>query len=273
MSRREFTDSVVVVTGAASGIGRATAIAFAARGARLAISDVDEDGLAETRGHIEDLGREVHTARVDVADRDAVNAWADEVIAHFGTVNVVVNNAGVAMVAPIKHMSYEDLRWLMDINFWGVVHGTMAFLPHLEDAAWGHVVNISSVFGIIAVPGQAAYNAAKFAVRGYTECLRQELEREGSSVSATSVHPGGIRTEIARNARIGAPTEVVGEKASLARRFDKMAKTSPEDAARVIVRAVEKDQPRLLIGADAYVIDQIQRWLPTSYRALTKKLA
>lgn len=273
MPRRDFTNAIVAVTGAASGIGRATAIAFARRGADVAISDIDEAGLADTRGHIEDLGRAVHTAAVDVADRDAVETWCADVVDHFGRVNVIVNNAGVAMVAPIKHMSYEDLRWLMDINFYGVVHGTMAFLPHLEAADWGHVVNISSVFGIIAVPGQGAYNAAKFAVRGYTECLRQELERDGSTVSATSVHPGGIRTEIARNARMGAPASVIGEADKLARRFDKMAQTTAERAGEDIVRAVERDRPRLLIGADAHVIDRIQRWLPTSYRALTKKMA
>jgi butyryl-CoA dehydrogenase len=158
------------------------------------------------------------------------------------------------------------------VNFWGVVHGTKAFLPHLRAAGEGHVVNVSSVFGLIAVPGQAAYNAAKFAVRGFTECLRMELELEGANVSATCVHPGGIRTNIARSARV-VPREGSPTREEMNARFDALARTTPEAAARAILRGVKRNARRVLIGADARAISALQRMLPTRYQALVVRLA
>ncbi len=195
---KSFQNKVAAVTGAASGIGRALAIDLAQRGCRLAISDVNEAGLAETADLARAAGAEVAQQLVDVADRQAVQAWADSTAAEYGQVNLVFNNAGVALAASVKSLEYEDFEWLMGINFWGVVHGTKSFLPHLLEAGEGHIVNVSSVFGLAGFPGQSAYNAAKFAVRGFTDSLREELEMMNCGVSATCVHPGGIKTNIAR---------------------------------------------------------------------------
>ncbi len=262
---KDLRDKVAAVTGAASGIGRALALELAEAGAALALCDVDRSGLGETAG----LARErveVTDEVVDVADRAAVHAWADRVAAHHGRVNLVFNNAGVAVDAFVEDMSYDDLDWLLGINLWGVIHGTKAFLPHLIASGDGHVVNVSSVFGLIGVPGQSAYNAAKFAVRGFTECLRQELEIAGHPVSATSVHPGGIQTNIIRNGRIrereGGPSRREFEE-----RFDELARTRPEDAARAILDGVRRDERRVLVGWDARVIDWVQRLLPTGYQS------
>jgi NAD(P)-dependent dehydrogenase (short-subunit alcohol dehydrogenase family) len=257
---QSFDGRVAAVTGAASGIGRALARELVARGADVALSDVDEVGLAETVTLCEGSGVKVTSQRVDVADRHAVYAWADQVVADHGRVNLIFNNAGVALGATVEAMSYEDLEWLMNINFWGVVYGTKAFLPHLKAAGEGHVINMSSVFGLVSVPSQSAYNAAKFAVRGFTDCLRMELEMEGSSVSCTTIHPGGIKTNIARNARMDpSVAAAAGDPEEARRNFDKVALTSPKKAARQIVTAVERDRRRALIGPDAKVIDLISR--------------
>ncbi|MEY2431045.1 MAG: hypothetical protein QOC92_770 [Acidimicrobiaceae bacterium] len=257
---KDFSGRVAAITGAGSGIGRALAQELARRGAHLAVSDVDEVGLAETVALCEGFGVKVTSQRVDVADRDAVYGWADQVVHDHGKVNLIVNNAGVALGATIGAMSYEDFEWLMNINFWGVVHGTKAFLPHLKAAGEGHVVNLSSVFGLISVPSQSAYNAAKFGVRGFTDALRMELDMEESGVSCTTVHPGGIKTNIARNMRLDASVAALTGDADRARRdFDKIAMTRPEKAARQILAAVEKDKRRALIGPDAKAIDLISR--------------
>jgi NAD(P)-dependent dehydrogenase (short-subunit alcohol dehydrogenase family) len=254
---------VAAVTGAASGIGRALAVELARRGAHVAVSDVDEAGLAETvlKAERAGTGTKVTSAVVDVADREAVHAWADQVVAEHGHANLIFNNAGVGVGATIEAISYEDFDWLMGINFWGVVHGTKAFLPHLKASGAGHVVNISSVFGLFAVPTQSAYNAAKFAVRGFTDCLRMELEIEGAPVSATTIHPGGIRTNIARNARMHPDlTEASGGgNDEFAKQFDKLARTTPEKAANQILAAVEANKRRALIGPDAKVLDLLSR--------------
>ncbi|MCB9506583.1 MAG: SDR family NAD(P)-dependent oxidoreductase [Myxococcales bacterium] len=271
--RVEFNGALAVVTGAASGIGRATALALARRGCRIAISDVDMSGLDETAARASALGVAVDACRLDVASRDAIYEYAAALEERCGPPNLVVNNAGVACVGRIRELSDADLEWVMAIDFWGVVHGTRAFLPALERASWGHVVNLSSVFGIVAVPTQGAYNAAKFAVRGFTECLRQELELDGSTVSATCVHPGGIDTDIARNARFAGGTDLVGERERAVANFARAARTTPDAAAAAILRAVERDAPRVLIGADAHAIDLGQRSLPTAYRFVSKALA
>jgi NAD(P)-dependent dehydrogenase (short-subunit alcohol dehydrogenase family) len=251
-----FEGRVAAITGAGSGIGRALAVQLAGAGAHLALSDVDEAGLAGTVALCEGAGVKVTSARLDVADRAAVEAWADAVAAEHGRVNLVFNNAGVALAAPIDLMSYDDFEWLMGINFWGVVYGTKAFLPHLRAADEGHVVNVSSVFGLLSIPTQSAYNAAKFGVRGFTDALRMELEIDGANVSATTVHPGGIKTNIARNARFDPSLAGTGADAAT---FDRLAMTSPERAARVILAAVKADKRRVLIGPDARLFDLVSR--------------
>jgi butyryl-CoA dehydrogenase len=253
---KEFHGRVAAITGAGSGIGRALAVELAEKGAHLALCDVDEIGLAETAVRCEGHGIKVTTARVDVSDRAAVFAWADQAVAEHGKVNLICNNAGVALGATVEAMAIEDLEWLMGVNFWGVVHGTQAFLPHLRAAGEGHIVNVSSVFGLLSIPTQSAYNAAKFAVRGFTDALRMELEIDGGKVSCTTVHPGGINTNIAKNARMDASME--GRNGE----FERLLRTSPETAAKVILKAVEGNKRRTLIGADARVIDLIARLVP-----------
>ena len=266
---KSLKGKVAVITGAGSGIGQATAEALAKQGCELAISDINERGLAETRARCEAHGVRVSSARVDVADRAAMYAWADNVVADHGRVNIVINNAGVALGATIEDMSYEDLEWLMGINFWGVVYGTKAFLPHIKKTGDGHVVNISSVFGLIAVPTQSAYNAGKFAVRGFTECLREEMDMEDCGVGVTCVHPGGIKTNIARASRqrLGGSWGFEGQE-QLAAQFDKAARTTPEQAGQAIVRAILANQRKLLIGSDAVAIDAFQRLFSATYQKL-----
>lgn len=257
---------VAAITGAGSGIGRATAELLASNGCDVAISDVNEQGLAETAGKCRAHGVQVRAARVDVAKREAVYAWAEEVARELGAVHIIINNAGVALGATIEDTEYEDFEWLMNIDFWGVVYGTKAFLPHLKAAGEGHIVNISSVFGLIGVPTQAAYNAAKFAVKGFTEALRQELEVEGLPIGVTCVHPGGIKTNIARSARMSHRKGWVDEKSSAD--FEKLFSTTPERAAAHILSAILGNQRRKLIGADAVLIDVMQRMMPTLYQRL-----
>jgi NAD(P)-dependent dehydrogenase (short-subunit alcohol dehydrogenase family) len=271
---KDFRDKVAAITGAASGIGRSLSIELARRGAHLALSDVDEAGLAETELRAKRAGVEVTTARVDVADRAAVEAWADQVVSDHGRVNLIANNAGVAVGATVEGTSYEDFEWLMGINFWGVVHGTKAFLPHLKAAGEGHVVNISSIFGLMGIPSQSAYNSAKFAVRGFTEALRMELDIERCGVSATSIHPGGIKTNIARNARIGGGLDEIGQDPDAARRdFEKLFITSPDKAARQIVRAVQLDRRRALVGPDAKAFDVLSKLPPGLNQRLVARAA
>ncbi|HEV2781133.1 MAG TPA: SDR family NAD(P)-dependent oxidoreductase [Actinophytocola sp.] len=258
---RRFAGKVAVITGAGSGIGRALSVELARRGARLALSDVDVVTLAETAALCEKEGAEVRHYELDVADRSAVLAHAGTVVGDFGGADLVVNNAGVALVAPVARMSWEDLEWVMSIDYWGVVHGTKAFLPHLIASGDGHLVTISSVFGLVGVPTQSAYNSAKFAVRGFTEALRQEMLLERHRVGVTCVHPGGIRTDIVRNAR-GA------DSGGLRDGFDRIARTTPERAAEIILRGVERNRPRVLVGADAYLIDALPRLLGPLYQRL-----
>ncbi len=264
---KELAGKVAVVTGAASGIGRALAEDLARRRMDLSICDVDESGLEQTLARCEGTGVKVLAEKVDVADRGAMHAWADRCAELHGRINLVINNAGVALGSNIEEMSYEDLEWLMGINFWGVVHGTKAFLPHLIASGDGHIVNVSSVFGIIAVPTQSAYNAAKFAVRGFTECLREELEVAGHPVSATSVHPGGIKTSIVANSRLSA-TSGFDDRQEAIRSFERAARTTSERAASIIIEGVLKNRRRVLVGGDARIIDFIQRLLPSSYQRI-----
>ncbi|MEZ5383097.1 MAG: SDR family NAD(P)-dependent oxidoreductase [Microthrixaceae bacterium] len=257
---KHFDGRVAAITGAGSGIGRALAHQLAERGAHLALSDVNEEGLAETLHGCRGRATKITSQLVDVADRAAVDEWAEAVAAEHGSVNLIINNAGVALGATVESMSYEDFEWLMNINFWGVVHGTKAFLPHLRASGEGHVVNLSSVFGLMAIPSQSAYNAAKFGVRGFTDALRMELEIEPCGVSATTVHPGGIATNIARSARIDPSVAEVAGSAEAARdEFAKVLRTTPERAARQILKAVQRNRRRALIGPDAVVFDAVSR--------------
>lgn len=266
---QEFHGRVAAITGAGSGIGRALALLLARRGCAIALADIDGGGLAETARRTRAVGVEVTTRTLDVADRDAVHAWADRVVDDHGTVNLIVNNAGVALGATVEAMAYEDYDWLMGVNLGGVVHGTKAFLPHLKQAGEGHVVNISSVFGLLGIPSQSAYNAAKFAVRGFTEALRIELDIEDCGVSATTIHPGGVKTSIARNARIDASVVELGQHPQGARQgFEALFITSPERAARVIVKAIEKDKRRAMVGPDAHVVNAAAKLSPSAYQWL-----
>lgn len=257
---KDFNAKVAAITGAASGIGRALAVDLSQRGAHLALSDVDELGLAETAQRCKKPNQTVTTATVDVADRQAVFDWADQVVLDHGAAHMIFNNAGVALGSTAEAVSQEDFQWLMNINFWGVVHGTQAFLPHLKRAGQGHVVNLSSVFGLVSIPSQSAYNAAKFGVRGFTDALRMELEIEGSPVSCTTIHPGGIKTNIARNARNDGSVDHWGPEAVTDEdAFEKMARTTPEKAAAQILKAVERNRRRALIGPDALIFDLVSR--------------
>ena len=267
---KNLDDKVAAVTGAGSGIGRALALKLAADGCHLALSDVDADGLAETERLLAGRTRGLTTAVVDVADEAAVTAWADAVVADHGRANLVFNNAGVALSGTVASLSTEDYRWIMGVNFWGVVHGTKAFLPHLEASGAGHVVNISSVFGLTSQPLMSGYNASKFAVRGFTESLRQDLELTGSCVSATCVHPGGVKTNIARDARVNDSVAAVTGKGAQAstKELEKAFTTSPDKAAEVIVEAVRRNKRRVLVGPDARVFDAMARLAPAGYQRL-----
>jgi NAD(P)-dependent dehydrogenase (short-subunit alcohol dehydrogenase family) len=264
----QYDGKTAVITGAGSGIGRALALELAARGARLAISDVDADRIADTAAQCQNAGGEVRHYTLDVADRAAVLEHAEQVAGEFGAVNLVINNAGVGLMADVVDMSWEDLDWLIGINFWGVVHGTKAFLPHLIASGDGHLVNVSSVFGFIGVPSQSAYNAAKFAVRGFTEALRQEMVLDGRPVAVSCVHPGGIKTSIARDARTSLDVSPQ-EREKQARDFARTARTTPERAAKIILRGVDRRKARILIGPDAYVIAAMPRILGTGYQRIT----
>lgn len=268
---RTLDGKVVVITGAGSGIGRALALNAAAKGAILALSDVDEVGLLETVEHARtQTAREIRTDKLDVRDRDEMASYAASVKDQFGRVNVVINNAGVALHGDFEEMSHEQFEWIMDINFWGVVNGTKEFLPHLIESGDGHVVNISSLFGLMGMPGQSAYNSSKFAVRGFSEALRLEMLIAKHPVKISCVHPGGIKTAIARNAR----TTESHDAATIAELFDKkLAKTTAERAAQVIIDGVLAGKPRIVVGMDAKFLDIWVRLVGSRYQGVLARIA
>ena len=267
----KLRDQVVVVTGAGSGMGREISLLAARHGARLAISDVNAAGLAETVDLLERGGAaEVRSDRVDVSDRQQMVDWAATVAAQFGTVTMVVNNAGVSYAGDVEEMTYDDLDWILGINFMGVVHGTKEFLPHLIASGDGYVVNVSSLFGLISIPGQSAYNATKFAVRGFTEALREEMIVNRHPVSVTCVHPGGIKTGIARNGRKVAGTDVQATDDF----FDqKLAKMTADKAARIILEGALARRPRQLVGLDAHLLHQFGRITGARYQDVVARVA
>src|SRR3981081_2312580 len=260
-----FAGKVAVVTGAGSGIGQALAIELARSGASVAISDVDTEGLAATEEQLKAIGASVKADRLDVTEREAFLAYADAVNNHYGKVNQIYNNAGIAFIGDIEVSQFKDIEKVMDVDFWGVVNGTKVFLPHLIESGDGHVINVSSVFGLFSVPGQGAYNAANVAGRGFTEALRQEMIAAGHPVKVTTVHPGGIKTNIARNM-----TAVEGlDKNDLAEAFDKkLAKTTPQKAAQIILEGVRKNRARVLVGPDAKALDLIVLVTGSGYQRL-----
>ena len=265
---RSVNGSVAAITGAGSGIGRATAIALAKKGAALALSDISERGLAET---VERLppGTHVTTRVVDVAKIEEVEAWAREVEHHFGRTSILMNIAGVGLYGQYKDYARADLEWIMGVNFWGPVNGAQAFLPMLEREPAANIVTISSLNGLIAPAGQTGYCASKFAVRGFYEALRHELRE--SSVSVTVVHPGGVATNIARTSRAAAKADTT-YKAADTERFEKLLRMPPSKAADLIVRAVETNKKRLIVGVDAQIFQMLQRIFPSSYYGIIAKI-
>ena len=263
-------DRTAVVTGAASGIGRAIAVSLARRGCHLALADIDETGMSGTSELTRQYGVRVSCHLLDVADRAAVAEFPDIVAAEHRGVDVLVNNAGVAVGGTFEQVADEDFEWLFEINFWGVVRMTRAFLPLLKASDDARIVNLSSIYGVIAPPEQAAYSASKFAVRGFSESLRHELE--GSRVAVTVVHPGGVATSIAEKARIPAGIS----KEEIARRharYRKLLRMPPEIAGETIVRGIERRQPRILVGSDAKIISLVARLLPATYWKLLSRQA
>jgi NAD(P)-dependent dehydrogenase (short-subunit alcohol dehydrogenase family) len=273
---------VAVITGAGSGIGRAIALCLARRGCHLALADIDEPGLARTQALAKALGQaqaqapanstglRVSAHHLDVANREAVGALPAVVLEAQGRVDLLVNNAGVALAGNFELVSEADFEWLMEINFYGVVRMTRAFLPALRASDDACIVNISSVFGLISPPGQSAYSASKFAVRGFSNALRHELA--GTRVAVSVVHPGGVATSIARNARIapGVPADELRHRLELA---EQLLRMPPEKAGEIIVRGVEKRRPRILVGRDALMVSLLERLVPVGYwRVLAPRL-
>ncbi|ENV31849.1 SDR family NAD(P)-dependent oxidoreductase [Acinetobacter gerneri] len=267
---KNFKNKVAAITGAGSGMGQQLAYLLAKEGCHLSLSDVNEKGLAETLELVKPFNVRVTTKKVNVANREEVKTWAEDTVQNHGSVNMIFNNAGVALGATVEGETYEELEWIMGINFWGVVYGTKEFLPYIKKTGDGHIINTSSLFGLTAQPTQSGYNATKFAVRGFTESLRQELDIENCGVSALCVHPGGIRTNIANDARMNDSLRSLGmnpEKSAKA--FNKLLRKPAVEASQEILDAVLKNKRRLLIGNDAKTIDIMQRILPTGYQKVT----
>ena len=267
---KNFKNKVAAITGAGSGMGQQLAVLLAKAGCHLSISDVNEKGLAETVELVKPYNVRVTSKKVNVAKLEEVRAWAADTVQNHGSVNMIFNNAGVALGSTVEGANYEDLEWIMGINYWGIIYGTKEFLPYIKKSGEGHIINTSSLFGLTAQPTQSAYNSSKFAVRGFTESLRQELDIENCGVSALCVHPGGIRTNIANDARMNDSLKSLGmnpEKSAKA--FNKLLRMPAEDASQQILDAVLKNKRRLLIGNDAKAIDLMQRILPTGYQKVT----
>ncbi len=260
---KKLNQPVAVITGAASGIGKALAIQLAEKGYHLALADKDTDGLETLQQQIQAMGVECFIAHLDVSDNPAFIAFAQRTHDKFNRVDMLFNNAGVSLIDSVENQTLEDFHWIMNINFWGVVHGTNAFLPYLKASPSAHIVNISSIFGLLSLPLQSAYNASKYAVRGFTEALKMEMA--GSNIAVHCVHPGGIKTNITNNAKV--TTDAV-PKSELIANFNKVAKTTAEQAADIILTGIAKKQRRILVGGDAKLLDLVARWFPSSYEKI-----
>jgi len=267
---KDFKNKVAVITGAGSGMGRELALQFTERGAKVAINDWNQDTLMETMEMVKAKGGEGIARRFDVSSKEAVYGFADEVINHFGHVDIVINNAGMTLPAKsIELTEYEDFEKLIGINMWGVIYGSKAFLPHLKTRPQGVLMNTSSVFGIFGFPTQGPYCTAKFAVRGFTETLRLEMEAEGvTNVQVCCIHPGGISTGIVKNIDHSKSNLSAAEIKETEKNFEEMTPTSAADAATIIIQAIERQKPKLLIGKDAKFMDFITRLLPTKYHKI-----
>jgi short-subunit dehydrogenase len=257
---KQYNGLVAVVTGAASGIGKAIAIKLAEKGCHLALADKYMDGLETLQQQIEAKGVECFIASLDVSDNLAFIEFAQHAHNKFKRIDMLFNNAGVSLIDSVENQSLEDFHWLMNINFWGVVHGTNAFLPYLKASPSANIVNISSLFGLLSLPLQSAYNASKYAVRGFTEALKMEMA--GSNIAVHCVHPGGIKTNITNSAKVS--THAI-TKSHIIAEFNRQAKTTAEQAADIILAGIEKKQRRILVGGDAKLLDRISRWFPSSY--------
>jgi NAD(P)-dependent dehydrogenase (short-subunit alcohol dehydrogenase family) len=269
-TKSTLNDKVVVITGAGSGMGREMALKAAREGALLAISDWNAEGLAETVDLVKGIGAEVRSDVIDVSDRAAMATWATAVVEQFGRVNMVVNNAGVTVTGDFEEMSYEDFDWIVGVNFLGVVNGTKEFLPHLIASGDGALVNISSLFGLISMPGQTAYNATKYAVRGFTEALREEMLINKHPVTVTCIHPGGIKTGIARNGRKTASQDA----SKIDELFEKrLARMTAEKAAGIILDGALKGKARVLVGIDAHALHHFAKWTGSGYQDVIARLA
>jgi NADP-dependent 3-hydroxy acid dehydrogenase YdfG len=260
---KDFRDKVAAITGAGSGMGRALALELASRGCAVAIADIGRAALDETAGLLRDAKVAVSTHVVDVADRAAMETFAADVARIHGKVNLVFNNAGVSVTNTIEKLSYDDFQWLMNINFWGVVHGTKAFLPYLHQVDEAHIVNTASIFGVVAFPTQGAYNASKFAVRGFTEALRQELA--DTHIGVSCVQPGGVKTNIVKTSRYYAQDNEAPTKDEMVQNFERLAALTPQQAALQILAGVERNRGRVLVGKDAKLLAWVQRLFPESY--------
>ena len=257
---KELKGKVVAITGAGSGIGRALAVNLAQEGCHLALSDISERGLLATQEMVGAYAIKATTHAVDVSKRDQMERYAEEVAASHGQADMIINNAGVALVGSVAKIPYEDFEWLMGINFWGVVYGVRAFLPLLQQRPEGHIVNISSINGILTWPNHSPYCSAKFAVKGFTEVLLQEMD--GTSIRVSCVHPGGIKTDIAKNARFTeAINKKLDQKGTIAL-FDKIARTTADTAAKTIIQGVKKNKRRIMVGPDAKIMDWLTRLMP-----------
>lgn len=269
MSRQSLQGKVAVITGAGSGMGRELAIQLAKKGCHLAISDINPSSLEETTRLI---STRVFSEPLDVANRNAFEKHAQNVQNHYGKADILINNAGVAISGRLEETSYDDFQWLMGINFWGVVNGSKSFLPMMIRQKSGTIVNMSSMLGLIALPAQGAYAASKFAVRGFTECLRQEMVMDNTGVHAICVHPGVIRTNIAKNSRFYSDPFGNTSKSEAAEEFSQMAKVTAEQAASTIINGIEKMSPRILIGNDVRFVEKLQHIRPVYYARTLKFL-
>jgi short-subunit dehydrogenase len=268
----QISGSAAAITGAASGIGQALALELAARGCDLALADRDEGGLKDTASQVKaKYSRNVSVHRTDVSDPGQIEDFSKAAAHSHPNLNILINNAGIALLGQFHEISQQQIETLMGINFWGVVHGVRAFLPQLQRQREAHIVNVSSIYGIIAPPGQTAYTAAKFAVRGFSESLRHELELNKSPVRLSVVHPGGVATRIVHNATMGASITDNTRRSTTIDRFTEMAKTTPTGAAERIIRGIEKNEKRILIGNDARFMDLLQRFRPSSYWAFLQR--